>query len=457
MKKYLILILAAAAALASCGKELMEPDNGVVEGTPITFELSADYSGVTKAVKSGWEAGDAIFVFFDKVKVPRHLKMTYNGKKWTSVEYDGETVTPGALELRNGDTGNMRAVYLPYGSNATVSPTGEQDEFGRWQYFAFSERHYAYYMTATLPYTVEDNKISGAFDMEIPEGYVQFFVEDDEASEYVECLLGIDAVISVDVASVAADGTIIETSDMKASDDLPGFFFDNGTEKGYIFYGKLDDSYNGIYHLSYLDYQKGYYFSKTKRYSPRLSDRCDYFVRGKVLASHDAIKLPAASNISHFNPDGSYVSGWQPVGKDITVKLQKISNGGATVKDLGTWFTCNYNQSVPESLGTLYTFDDAWSLFPSGATLPSEEQFETLHRGATWVWVKLHGNHGCVGQSDTGFLYFPLNGGGEGYWSSTPSPEIGHGRALLFDRDFDSLCVYDEYRTVHFAVRHIAE
>ena len=64
MKKFLILY--ALAVLVSCGKEVInEPENGVVEATPISFDLSANHPDMTKAVKGGWEAGDAIFVFFD--------------------------------------------------------------------------------------------------------------------------------------------------------------------------------------------------------------------------------------------------------------------------------------------------------------------------------------------------------------------------------------------------------
>ena len=53
MKKYLILMLAAAAALVSCGKETLAPET--VQATPITFNLSANHPDATKAVKSGWE------------------------------------------------------------------------------------------------------------------------------------------------------------------------------------------------------------------------------------------------------------------------------------------------------------------------------------------------------------------------------------------------------------------
>lgn len=69
----------------------------------------------------------------------------------------------------------MQAVFLPFGSDATVSASGTS--------FIFSTTYYAYYLTATLDYTVSDNEVSGAFNMEIPDDYVQFFVEDAAATD----------------------------------------------------------------------------------------------------------------------------------------------------------------------------------------------------------------------------------------------------------------------------------
>ena len=429
MKKYLILFAAAVAALVSCGEEVIEPENGVVEATPISFDLSATHPDMTKAVKNGWEAGDAIFVFFDNVAAPKHLKMSYDGSEWSSTEYNGATATPGALGLKNGDTGNMRAVFLPFGSDATVSASGT--------IFVFSKTYYAYYMTASLSYTVIDNKVSGAFNMVIPDDYVQFFVEDAEATDEAY-LLGTDAVIPVGVASIAANGDITETSDKTYVDDMPGYVYDNGTDpKGYIFTGKLNSGY---------EYTGSYYFSKTK------SDgtvRHDYFVTGKTISSHDAIKLPAASNVIHFRY-GSYAGGkWLPVGANVTARLQQSYDEGTTVAEVGTWFTCNYDQSVPESIGDNYTFDAANGL---GVTLPSQTEFNTLIGKCTWTWLTVHGHAGYVVKCYSGFLFLPAqrSTGGE-YWSSTPTDEDY--AYYLNLRSIFGLGMYNNHRTELCAVR----
>ena len=399
MKKYLILMLAAAAALVSCGKELSEPENVVVEATPISFDLSANHPDLTKAVKSGWEDGDAIFVFFDNVAAPKHLKMTYDGTAWTSAEYDGATQTAGALGLKNGDTGTMRAVFLPFGSDATVSASGSD--------FIFSTTYYAYYLTATLSYTVTGNEVSGAFNMVIPDDYVQFFVEDAEAVDEA-CLLGTDAVIPVGVASIAADGTITETSDKTYVDDMPGYVYDNGTDpKGYIFSGKLNGSYA---------YSGNYYFSKTK-----VNDgtRHDYFVSGKTLTSHGAVKLPANDNVYEVKYGAPNKGKWVPVGDGITVSLYDVTGSGISEATslLSKWYTCNYGCTVPEQIGTLYSFGNANA---QGVTLPTKDQFLLIYTNCTFTWLTVHGQQGTVVQADSGFLFLPAQSGSIGrYWSST--------------------------------------
>lgn len=468
MKTKALLLLCAILALAACSKEdnivpltptELEQPTPTEPVTPITFNLTATRPGdaattrgsesggwrwqswdddepadapfraMTRVGKQDWEEGDAIFVFFHKtgdehtgVSVPVHLKMTYDGTRWTSVEYDGETPSPGRLsnELYFLPTGKMTAVYLPYGSNATVSATGEPDEFGRYHSFKFSEAHYAYYMTATLPYTVIDNTVSGAFDMKIADGFVQFFVKDDGADQDVDCLLGIDAIVSVDISSIGDDGTITETSDKMYWEDLPGFYYNDGNVSGYLFYGKLDANY----------YESGYYFAMIKPNSIYENNndsgdeydrpsgnngnlvirdlRYDYYARDKTLASHDAIRLPDADNINRYKDNGLLPVGkWIEVGENITVKLQNIADNG-TITDLGTWYTCNYNRSAPEiyGLGDNYTYPEAMQL-PVSYLLPRTYEFDTLRDGCTWTHGYVHGGGGRIGLCDTGFLFLP--------------------------------------------------
>lgn len=375
MKKFFIVLIASLVALVSCEKGILEPENGIDDVTvnPITFNLTANHPDATKAIKSSWEDGDVIFVFFNNVPAPKYLKMSYNGTTWTSAEMYGGTVTAGALDLKNGDNGSMRAVFLPFGSDATVSASGTD--------FVFNKTWYAYYLTATLDYTVVNNTVSGAFNMTIPDDYVQFFIDDATATDEAY-MLGCDAVVPTGVASISAAGTVIETSNKTATDDMPGYAYSGG----YLFSGKLGS----------WGYGSNYYFAKTKAAD---NSRADYFVTGKTLSSHSAVKLPANND-----------SKWQAVGSD---KLVQLTDDGFW------WHTCNYGQSVPEAVGTQYGFNDVNSL---GVSIPTKEQFELIINSSdcSYTWLTVHGHQGTVVKASRGFLFLPANDTYVGgYWSST--------------------------------------
>ena len=427
MKKYWILLFATVAALVSCGRYIPDPlDVSISVGSgAFSFNLDATYPTISEARKQGWEEGDAVFVFFSGVAAPKHLKMTYSNSVWTIAEYDGATQSPGALGLKNGDKGTMRAVFLPFGSNATVSAIDGS--------FTFSTTYYAYYLTATLDYTVAENKVSGTFSMTIPDGYVQFFIEDGGATDggYI---LGTDSVIPVGVASIAADGSVVETSDKVAGNDMVGYAYGSGDTKGYLFSGKL----NGNYHSYRLDGEEtveanAYYFAKTKVAD---GSRADYFAQpANALASHSAVKLPANGDVYVVQNEKPNKGKWVSVGSGITVPLYHVDVSSifvgytievVTATPLGNWYTCNYNCTAPEKLGKLYSFDVANGY----TTLPTQEQFERLITYCSWTWLTVHGQQGIV-VADRGFLFLPAQLATRGlYWSST---------------EYDYDCGYDLY------------
>ena len=405
MKKIWMIALLAVATAYSCAKineqgTVKPAETPVPEKTEgrIVFNIQVNQAGAqTKAVKTGWETGDVVYVFFSGAAAPTHLKMTFDGTSWTSVEYDGTTPTPGALGLNNDDTGTMRAVFLPFGSDAMVSASGTS--------FVFDKTYYTYYLTASLPYTVKDNEVSGVLNMLIPDEYVQFFVEDAAAVDEAYTL-GTDAVVPVGVASIAADGTITETSDKVAGNDMMGYAY----QGGYLFSGKLDGSYA---------YSGSYYLAKTKTAD---NSRADYFVSGKTLASHDAVKLPANDNVYAVVSGTPNAGKWVPVGSDITVQLYKSGTS------LGEWYSCNYGQSVPESIDVTYTPGSAYAL---GVTLPSEDQLKGINDNCSFTLLTVHGQSGSVVKADSGFLFLPHGTWSDVYLSSTPaSPGSSDARGL---------------------------
>lgn len=386
MKKNIAILLSLVLTMAACNSN---DDNFTTEPTTteapqqITFRLTASHpddnaTAQTRAVKQTWEAGDAIFVFFTGAAAPRHLKMTYDGSAWTSAEYDGATQTAGALGLKNGDTGTMRAVYLPFGSDATVTADGTS--------FKFNTVSRSYYATATLAYTVADNTVSGAFDMTIPTNYVQFFVEEAAATSG-SYSLATDAVKPCYATGVAADGTVIEYQG-SAGEAMAGYAYGGG----YLFSGKLNTDYA---------YGGSYYFAKTKTAD---GSRADYFVTGKMLASHSAVKLPANSSV--INSAGT--SGkWIPVGSGLTVNMGNVTVDEMVSESLRNWQTCNQGATKPEEVGTLYTFNEATAL--DGVNIASKYTFDRMLAQLSWTWLSVNGKQGVVVKAKTtsGFIFLP--------------------------------------------------
>ena len=428
MKK-LSLILCAAFAIAACGT--IAPENEIQE-TPITvqdlvFDFAVHYPGETKAVKKGWESGDKVFVFFEGVTTG-YVTMTHSGSGWGTPTFNG---TASVTDLTESGK-KLTAIYLPFGSSATASYY-----HGGWK---FSTTYYSYYMRAEkVAYTVNTTggitTLSATMDMVNPDDYVQFFIEDGDATDGAYTL-GTDAVIPVGVDYIDAWGRIWETSDKTYADDMPGYAYSGG----YLFSGKLG-------RWNYGDY---YYFAKTKTAD---NSRADYFVSGKTLESHSAVKLPANDNVYALKYGSPNTGKWIPVGSGITVSLFSISGTppAEAASSHGTWYTCNYGQSVPEALGTLYSFDQANAL---SVSLPTKEQFELIDNSSycSYTWLTVHGQQGVVIKADRGFLFLPEQRSSSGlYWSST---EYDSSIAWYFY--FASSGVHDmlsDSRTYEYAVR----
>lgn len=328
------------AVLWGCAKEerlnekpLVEDGEGKVSA--LTFNFNINHSSLdnpaTKAVKTGWEAGDKVFVFFSTVATPKHLELTFDGADWTATEMNGKN--PGSLGLT--EDGTMTAVYLPFGNDATVKSSSGN--------FSFDQTDYAYYLSCVnVPYTVSGAVVSGTLDMNVPDGFVQFFFVDADAEDG-NALLREVHVTPKAVTGVNADGTLVIESKAEGT-QMPGFVYGAGASKGYLFSGELADDAKGVstaYHFNLVrgDQSKvlegtktlyqgtpGYYTNRAIRF-PALSawssgddepiEFADANIKAKVVEAFDAnsdgelsyAEAAAATSISGvFGSDTSFTS-----------------------------------------------------------------------------------------------------------------------------------------------------
>ena len=327
MKKAFVYVVAAALAVVSCTLETIDTtvEENAAPATEIIFDLTANHpdGAATKAVKTGWEPNDVIFVFFSNQAAPKYAEMKWDGSKWT-------TTAKNELSLAESETGTMRAVYLPFGSDATVSASGAN--------FRFGETYLSYYLTATLDYTVTGGKVSGAFDMHIPDGYVQFFWDDASADPSTEIELREPHLTPQGIASIAADGTITHTS-MASGAPLPGYVYDKavketGESKGYLFSGILaagarNVSTNYNFTLVIGGWEGTYYY---KAFSSKTWYRGDSDGR--------ALKMPAQAN-------------WTAITKDIPIDLG-IDVSGKRIY----WSNCNLGATTETGYGDYYAWGE---------------------------------------------------------------------------------------------------
>lgn len=192
------------------------------------FQLSAYFPQATLPMRDGWQAGDVLFVFFSGQAAPKYLEMKWNGSAWACAPKNG-------LALGASESGIMRAVFLPFASDATVSASGTD--------YAFSTAADCY-LAATLPYAVTDGVVRGAFDLALPKGDFLFFLPDGDAAADQQIELREPHLTPIDLASFDADGHPVSGSTVHGA-PLTGRAC-IGTKKGYAFYGSLAEDAWGL-------------------------------------------------------------------------------------------------------------------------------------------------------------------------------------------------------------------
>ena len=506
MKNTLLFLGIVFLFIGSCSKEITannnidnDPSEEIKASTEIVFNLNANLpeGTSTKAVKTGWETTDVIYVFFSGQQAPKYLQM----KRWL-----GEWLisAKNSLSLSEGETGTMTAVFLPFGSSATVAADGTS--------FIFDKTYYTYYLTAQLPYTVSDGKVSGTFDMAIPEGYMQFFIDWD--NNYTgEIALREPNLIPQGIASIAADGTITTTS-LASGAPLPGYEYDKdvkqrspGEKKGWLFSGILASERRNVatdyyFTLVWGNWKTGGYYTKS------FTDKT--FYRGD--SDGRAVKLPLVKNwtrITDYKPIdlGCDVNGkrvyWSsrnigaaadfPDTTTFAAMTTTFGNffawGETATKDDFSWSTYKYGSSSTEltkycgdssygkdgftdMLTELDASDDAASVNLGGIwRMPTDEEFTALRTGLTWSWDNDHRGYTVCASGGTAWtdptIFLPAAGykadGGAyfqkwtygRYWSSSvvnTIPYVAYGLSFSLTTSYEQ---YSASRMFGYSVRPV--
>lgn len=271
MKKITLLTIFGMAlmALSACNKE------EVPASKTLKLDLNIIHSTDTKAVKTDWESGDKIYVFFGKPKdhtTPAYLTLTFDGSSWT------EAWTAGLeAEIAATESGTLCAVYTP-GKLGTIS------YYDYWKWYSFDGSDPGWYLRCGyVDYSVSKGVLTATLNMERESYFVQFYLE-GEAANAGKLQFSCDQIMLIRLGGVSESGIF-------SSNVAYGYAIDGVAYKGgLMFSGILKSDANNVETSHTLK------ITDTKGTVDTADDVVYTTTATKTINYGDALKLPALDN-----------------------------------------------------------------------------------------------------------------------------------------------------------------
>ena len=241
MKK-LLFILCAFAALSSCSKiQEVEPGDEIRVNVRVT--RSDDFAATKATVKSKWADGDMIYLFFSNLS-SKFLELKYDRKahSWKALAQGGLEAT----DLAAATLGKMTAVFLPYGSGASIRLSGGKHIFTKGE----EDLQYCGYflMAEDVGYTVSDGELDADLNLTTPalsgnDKLVHFDVSGFTSGHQYE--LYQEHLKRLTFVGVSLDGKVVTTVQDKGK-AIPGYEDNTSASTPILsFSGVLDGSVAG--------------------------------------------------------------------------------------------------------------------------------------------------------------------------------------------------------------------
>ena len=277
MKKITLFTIFGVAlmALSACSKE------EVPAPKTLKLDLNITHDSYTKAVKTGWESGDKIYVFFGKPEdhtTPAYLTLTFDGSSWT------EAWTAGLeAEIASTASGKLHAVYTP-GKLGTIS----YDPYYK-EYDFIGCDHGWYLKCQNVSYTVSEGVLAATLNMACPDDFVQFYLEGQAANAGKLQFSG-DKILKVKVSGLIPDPYDNKTIFSQANYGY-GYAINGVAYKGgLMFSGLLKDDAKGVETSHTL------IITDTKGTNDTADDVVYTTTATKTMKVGDAFVLPALDN-----------------------------------------------------------------------------------------------------------------------------------------------------------------
>lgn len=443
MKKSIVFFLSGLALLlAGCSKDETTEKPTAESPRHLIVDIDVNYSGESRSVKTGWEAGDVIYVVFDHFFTEDESAVFSNKVYYMTLTYDGSSwksaISDEALEryLLNRTSGQLAAAYW-----SDMKPKFQ---------FVHQENYYQYLevknggegtpgfviYAVNESYTVEAGKLTASLHLEAPYNALHFSVAGIPSSSVSRYSLYCDNFSWQQFVGFTYmdDSNITSVSWMLNSGiNIPAV----ETPDGIAFTAILKEQYR----------------KKETQYEIRLIDNSNTpsdtsddifytFIETATLEGKEAIKLPSLDDPRWVmsNADGT----------------RGTLNGYEWVKmaDGRKWATMNYCASSEDHVGNHFGFDGARSaetVWGEGWRLPSTQEWSSLltNSSSQLTWLKFDDESSLWGLKITAldsnntltlpaFGFIPASGGdGDGfYWLDCGlywARDNGDIKCLLFD------------------------
>jgi len=260
MKKIFILIsMLAVAILAACNREQLAPEEpegidlrdysfNITVNRPDVFE--ADANKETKGVKTDWEVGDRIFLISpDEYGFSNGclcFSITYDGTKWNLEDSDWKFFNNNGYYIYA-----INAVYFPYEIETLIGGTGVS--LGNLMYENIKRTYHLEDSEAAFIIDRDNLVVSISLNMTLPDGYVQFFIPDDNPVDGKYALQE-PSISSYHYVYVVGNywyecGALTENetdSYPTTGVEMPGMATTIDGETGYYFWGKIPAAKRGV-------------------------------------------------------------------------------------------------------------------------------------------------------------------------------------------------------------------
>ncbi len=426
MKKAL-LIMSAVFALVACNKENPVKESAI-DPSKIVFNINVENGEATKGVKTTWENGDDVYVFFQD-NTTQYVKMTFDGSSWTYKDKDGGTAFSGLTLATSGK--KLSAVYMP-DFVCSAAPTYVTDKW------TFGDIRGYYQKAEAVSYTVTSTSeiatLSATISLVAPSGISQIFIPTSEYAAHgsgEEYVLTATHFIQFSFEGVTPGGTVTQ-GNMSNGFPLPAFAGTLNGETGLYFWGILEAA--GTYDFD---------FQLVKQNAEK-----KYAISSKSKSKKDAT-VPArfAAKLTGLTDNGKFVSlGYAGGPLWATGNLSKTASKIVDPLEAGEYFrygkTTPYSSSESDYTGNenpLSTDHDAAYQANNTWRIPTKAQFDDLINSSNttteWKigWTSLGSTKGgrLITSKSNGISLFFAAAGSYGssliglgtlgsYWSSTP-------------------------------------